>query len=301
MPTPAMLIWGVALPLAASAVLWAVWAAVSGGGSASAGRRGLLGRLTAALPVPAAFALAFYAADPVAAFPPLMAVDWLFYAAVALTVVVLLEATLPAGRLAWRVPMWLAGAAVMVVPLTGPWRTGLDADFNPRSPVYAWMMVSAWTVACVVVRGLVGRLAGATPVSALWVLGLSSAVGAVVMGLSGSQFAMPFRTAALGLALLPLLPLVWWWGRKGATVPLPAATVSAWALLYTAVVLAGHLWYALTALNAVLLVAGPGLAGLVPARWPWLRLVVGVLPPLAALGLAGYAFAAAQSVDPYGY
>lgn len=296
MPTPMMGLWGIVFPLLAAGTLWTLWWVFS--------RRHTDGRaalVTAALPVPTAFLLAFYAADPLAPFPPRLAVDWLFYSCVGLLAVVLAEAALrPWSGLASRLT-WPVAVAVMVIPVTAAWRGGLDADFNPRSPVWAWTAVLLWMLAFVALRGLAGRLAASTPMTAVWLLGLTSAVGAVVLGLSGSQFAMPFRSASLGLALLPLLGVLLLQSRSGFRPGLPAPTVSGWTFLASAVVLAGHLWYALTAINGVLLLGGVAVAGLLPGRWPWLRLAVGLLPPLAALAWAGLTFARAQQVDPYAY
>lgn len=296
MPSAVMLLWGVALPVAFAMMAWAAWWVLE--------RRapdGRLARAVTALPLVCVFLLAFFAADPFAKFPPLMAVDWVFYSALGVGVVAVAEGLLRPTRYLQRLLFWIVAAGLVVIPVTTAWRNGLDADFNPRSPFWAWLAVSAWVAGVLVLRAAVGRLGCATPLWGVWLLGLTAAVAAVVLGLSGSQFAMPFRSASLGLSLLPLLGLMLMDRWRGTALPLPAPALTGWAMLFGGVVLAGYLWYTLTPVNALLLVAGPVLAAVLPGKWGWPRLVVGLIPVLVALTLAVIAFAQAQSVDPYGY
>lgn len=296
MPTPVMLVWGVALPVAFALMAWAGWWVLER--RATDGRPA---RAVTALPLVCGFLLAFFAADPFATFPPLMAVDWLFYSALGVGVVAVAEGLLRPTRHWQRLLVWIVAAGLVVIPLTTAWRNGLDADFNPRSPLWAWVAVSGWVVVIVILRAAVGRLGCAAPLWGVWLLGLTAAVAAVVLGLSGSQFAMPFRSASLGLSLLPLLGLMLLGRWRGTTLPLPAPALTGWAMLFGGVVLAGYLWYTLTAVNALLLVAGPLFAAVLPGKWGWQRLVVGLIPVLVALTFAVTAFVQAQSVDPYGY
>ena len=296
MPAPAMLVWGVAFPVAFALLAWGGWWTMVRHSSETR-----VAGAIAALPVVCGFLLAFFAADPFAKFPPLLAVDWLFYSALGLGGVAVAEALFRPARHWQRLLLWVVAAGLIVIPVTTAWRNGLDADFNPRSPGMAWMAVAGWCAGVVIVRVAVGRLGCAAPMWGVWLLGLTSAVAAVVLGLSGSQFAMPFRSASLGLALLPLLVVMLAERWRGNTLPLPAPALTGWAMIFGGVILAGYLWYTLTAVNALLLAAGPLVAAALPGKWGWPRLAAGLLPVLAALTLALIAFAKAQSADPYGY
>lgn len=302
MPPIETLVWGAVLPLVWATLAWVVWAWLTrpreGGLPAVVEGRGF--NVLAAVAVTGAYALAFFASGPVAKFPPVSAVDWLFFSALAVGVIGALEAVARPTRIALKLAFWLPAAAVVVVPLSWAWRgaTDFDADTGtliPRhEPAEAWAAVGGWALAVVLVRAGAGKLGCASPRAAVWTLGLTSAVSAVVLGLSGSQFAMPFRVTAVGLALLPLLAIVLAWRRDAE---LPAAATTPWATLHAGTVLGSYLWYALTPYNAVLLASGPLLAAVVPTKRPWVRVVVGVLPVVVALALAAVAFVRRESLS----
>jgi hypothetical protein len=125
------------------------------------------------------------------------------------------------------------------------------------------------------------------------------------MGMSGSQFTMPFRLASVGLALLPLLAVMVW--TKGRDAELPPGANTAWTLLWAPTLLAGWMYYDKLGLTTVVLLASaPVVAALLPAPARWgvkatvLRVGSAVLPLVAAAGLKAAAFAREMS-DSGGY
>ena len=296
MPPTTAIVWGVVFPLVISAVAWLMWYACQRRAPESR-----WGGILAASGVGGAFLFAFFAVDPFVKFPPLLAPDWLFYSAIVIILVASAEGLAGPVRWYWKLAFWVVAAGVAVVPVSGAWRGGLDGEGNARPFVLAWAAVGGWMVLAVGLRVALGRLGCASPNAGVWVLGLTSAVSAVVLGLSGSQFTMPFRTASLGLSLLPLVPLMWFSRKSESPLPLPSPALTVWGMLTAGVLLTGYLWYELTAVNALLLALGAVVAAVIPTGPAWPRVVGGLVPALVALALAAVAFARAQSGDGSGY
>lgn len=308
MPPTSALILGVVLPIFAASIFWLGWF-VQARRHQSSSLNPIPESPTeprwasdlAAVAVGSAFLTAFYTVDPFSPFPPILAPNWLFYSAIALTLLAAAEGLLRPSKWYFKLPLWLLAAALIVIPLSNAWRTGFDSTGNPRHWLPTSAAVGGWIALSVLFRSALGRLGCASPIAGVWTLGLTSALTAVLLGLSGSQFAMPFRAASLGLALLPLLPLYFLTRKSPTPLPLPAPALTAWSFLTFGVLLTGYLWYELTPYNALLILAGPTLAALIPTRSAWPRIAGGLLPVLIALTLALIAFARAESADPYGY
>lgn len=306
MPPTSALIWGVLLPILIASALWPLWYWTTRRHTPSldSPSEPLYARPLPALAVCLAFLLAFFTVDPFSPFspfPPILAPNWLFYSAIALTLLAAAEGLLRPTKWYLKLPLWLLAAALTVIPLSNAWRSGFDATGNPRHWLPTSAAVGGWIALAVLFRTALGRLGCSSPVGCVWTLGLTSALTAVILGLSGSQFAMPFRAASLGLALLPLLPLYFLTRKSPTPLPLPAPALTAWSFLTFGVLLTGYLWYELTPTSALLILAGPTLAALIPTRSAWPRIAGGLLPVLIALTLALIAFSRAESADPYGY
>lgn len=302
MPPIVAILWGVVLPFVTAAIGWGVWALLRTKSSLPLQRSS--GGL-AALVVGGAFAWAFYAVDPMGNFPPAQAVEWPFYSGMGVLLVALLEGLLRPQKNWQRLLFWVPTALMAVIPVSWAWRTSVDVfnpDAGPRfSPLQAWSAVAGWAAAILILRAAAGHFGCRSPKGAIWTLGLLSVITSVILGFSGSQFPQPFRTGSLGLSLLPLLGLLYWQSRKGVADELPAPAITLWVTLTAAVILASYLWYALTGLNASLLLAGLVLQVVVPGKRPVIRTGVALIPALVALTLAAITYAKAESADSYGY
>lgn len=289
--TVANIIWGVVLPLVIPAGLWTLWAVAKA--------KGLIGvtRVLSAIAPAVAFGLAFWAVEPIPEplrFPPGDAVHYLFWAGAAVLVAALIEAVLRPERNVVKAALWLPAIALLIAPLTTSWRNypGNEPDTLLRSPSFAWSCVAGWTMAVFLMRVASGRLGCAAPVTGAFILGVSAALSAAVIEMSGSHLVGTFRMASLGLSLLPLfvLLLVWRMGRE-----LPAPTLTVFTVLYAGLILASALFYSLTPLNASLLALGPVLPALVPGS----RRKTGATLGRLALALAPLVLAFVLALIPF--
>jgi hypothetical protein len=287
LPAPEAVMWGAGAPLAVAVLAWGVWRgwrgwrAVGGDG---------VGKWYSDLPLaalPGGFAAGYFAFATRGKFPPLDATEWVFYGALAMVVLLAVEGVARPGRWGWKGLLWAVGVGVLVVPVSTAWRDLPDLEGGLRlAPGLAWAAVAGWMLAGVAHRASAGWLGCRFPLATVLVLGLTSALGAVLMGFSGSQFSMPFRMAAVGLGLLPALPLM----LLRRDLPMPAVALTMWSVLHGALLLVGYLYFQLTAVSCGLLLIGPALACLVPVGgrgWKRLVLVVvaGVLPSAVGIGI----------------
>ena len=279
------LVFGVALPLAVSAVVLGVALAV--------GRVRGLGTRAAdwgvALGVGAGAAVIHLGRDWRPGFPPLDVADrtpWLVPAALAVGLLgPMLER---GGGAAWprRVGLFLLATLVYVailgpiLPATAGTRAGLG-----WLAVTAVLVLAAWeNVAWLTVRVEGGALLGS------W---LAVAAGTGVVLLVSGSLTLGQLGLALASALVAPLLLSWRW-PLGPSVRSAAPIVLA---VLTALLLNGHVYASLPTASALLVAAAPAgawLARIGPARRrPWLATSLAVAGTLVPLGVAvGFALAA---------
>jgi hypothetical protein len=289
--SPSTVIWGLVLPVVIAALLWPVWAVLR---SRSLVR--LSGVLAAIAPC-AAFGLAFWSVEPFPSplhLPPSDVMHYLFWAPGAVLIVAVIEALLRPTRNWLKALLWLPAILAMVIPLTTSWRNypGDEPDTLLRSPMLAWSAVAGWSAGAFLIRVAAGRLGCAAPVTGVWILGLCSAFAGMVIEMSGTHLVGTFRMTSLGLSLLPLLALMFFFRTHRE---LPAPTLTVFCTLYASLILAACLYYALTPLNASLLAVAPILPALLPSR---LRSGLGWAARIA-LTLAPLLLAFILAFDPF--
>lgn len=289
----AAVVFGIVLPAVWSVLCWAGWAVLIRSTPRPA-------NVLAAAAVGGAYAWAFWWNEHPGAFPPIDAVHWLFYGTIAVLLIASAEAVLRPARWWGKLPFWSLTFAVVFLLCTPLLRhlRGESPDSIPLTLRESLEVFAAATAGGLVVRAGLGKQGCAAPVSAVWIMGLLSAISAATVGLSGSSIA-PLRAASVGLALLPLLALLLTLRKPSAGGELPAPAISVFVALWGGTLLCCYLYDALT-LTSLLLLAGSPLGALVvPGRkrgfsWGLVRVSAGLAAALVALTLAAIRFAEAS-------